>query len=135
MKFEWESFTSQEYENGKMIYAEITQRLKVKGGWLIKTLYHNNIGNALSNMVFIPDPSHEWSLNEEPDIKNMPIEELYLTVRTTRTLKNENIKTVCELIQNREGDLLRFPNLGTKSLREIKESLAKLGLSLGTVLK
>lgn len=63
------------------------------------------------------------------------IEELELTVRSTNCLKAENIFLIGDLIQRSEMDLLKTPNLGKKSLNEIKDELASRGLSMGTVLK
>ena len=63
------------------------------------------------------------------------IEELELTVRSTNCLKAENIFLIGDLIQRSEMDLLKTPNLGKKSLNEIKDELASRSLSLGTVLK
>ena len=62
------------------------------------------------------------------------IEELELTVRSTNCLKAENIFLIGDLIQRSEFDLLKTPNLGKKSLNEIKDVLASKGLSLGMVL-
>ena len=63
------------------------------------------------------------------------IEELELTVRSTNCLKAENIFLIGDLIQRSEMDLLKTPNLGKKSLNEIKDELASRGLAMGTVLK
>ena len=62
------------------------------------------------------------------------IEELELTVRSTNFLKAEIIFLIGDLIQRSEFDLLKTPNLGKKSLNEIKDVLASKGLSLGMVL-
>ena len=62
------------------------------------------------------------------------IEELELTVRSTNCLKAESIFLIGDLIQRSEFDLLKTPNLGKKSLNEIKDVLASKGLSLGMVL-
>ena len=59
------------------------------------------------------------------------IEELELTVRSTNCLKAESIFLICDLIQRSEFDLLKTPNLGKKSLNEIKDVLASKELSLG----
>ena len=59
------------------------------------------------------------------------IEELELTVRSTNCLKAESIFLIGDLIQRSEFDLLKTPNLGKKSLNEIKDVLASKGLSLG----
>ena len=60
------------------------------------------------------------------------IEELELTVRSTNCLKAESIFLIGDLIQRSEFDLLKTPNLGKKSLNEIKEVLASKGFALGT---
>ena len=62
------------------------------------------------------------------------IEELELTVRSTNCLKAESIFLIGDLIQRSEFDLLKTPNLGKKSLNEIKDVLASKGLSLGCLL-
>ena len=62
------------------------------------------------------------------------IEELELTVRSTNCLKAESIFLIGDLIQRSEFDLLKTPNLGKKSLNEIKDVLDSKGLSLGMVL-
>ncbi|MHA7840516.1 MAG: DNA-directed RNA polymerase subunit alpha [Gammaproteobacteria bacterium] len=63
-----------------------------------------------------------------------PIEDLELTVRSTNCLKAENIYHVGDLVQRTEVELLKTPNLGRKSLTEIKTILASHGLALGTFL-
>ncbi len=60
-----------------------------------------------------------------------PVDELELTVRSANCLKTENILYIGDLIQKTESELLKTPNLGKKSLTEIKEMLAMRGLSLG----
>ena len=64
-----------------------------------------------------------------------PVDELELTVRSANCLKAENIHYIGDLVTRMESDLLRTPNLGKKSLNEIKEVLASRGLSLGLVLE
>lgn len=61
-----------------------------------------------------------------------PIEDLDLTVRSANCLRFENINYIGDLVQKTEADLLKTPNLGRKSLNEIKEVVAKAGLSFGT---
>ncbi|MDG1203640.1 MAG: DNA-directed RNA polymerase subunit alpha [SAR86 cluster bacterium] len=63
------------------------------------------------------------------------IEELELTVRSTNCLKAESIFLIGDLIHRSEFDLLKTPNLGKKSLNEIKDVLASKGLSLGMVVE
>ena len=60
-----------------------------------------------------------------------PVDDLELTVRSANCLKAENIYYIGDLIQRTENELLKTPNLGRKSLNEIKEVLASKGLSLG----
>ena len=60
-----------------------------------------------------------------------PVDELELTVRSANCLKAENIHYIGDLVQRTEVELLRTPNLGKKSLTEIKEVLESHGLSLG----
>ena len=59
------------------------------------------------------------------------VTDLNLSVRSFNCLKRENIRTVGELIQKTEGELLKSKNFGRKSLNEIKDSLAQMGLTLG----
>ena len=59
------------------------------------------------------------------------VEELELSVRSYNCLKNANIRTLRELVQKTEGDMLKTKNFGRKSLNEIKDILASMGLSLG----
>ena len=64
-----------------------------------------------------------------------PVDELELTVRSANCLKAENIYYIGDLIQRTETELLKTPNLGRKSLNEIKEVLASRGLALGSRLE
>jgi DNA-directed RNA polymerase subunit alpha len=72
---------------------------------------------------------------ERPLIKNenlnRSVEELELSVRSYNCLKNANIQTIGELVQKTETEMLKTKNFGRKSLNEIKEILASMGLSLG----
>lgn len=73
--------------------------------------------------------SREDSINP---IFHRPVDDLELTVRSANCLKAENIFFIGDLVQRTEGDLLKTPNLGKKSLTEIKNVLAAHGLALGT---
>ncbi len=64
-----------------------------------------------------------------------PVDDLELTPRSSNCLKAQSIHYIGDLIQNTEADLLRTPNLGRKSLNEIKQVLAEHGLSLGMKLE
>ncbi|MFB3779065.1 MAG: DNA-directed RNA polymerase subunit alpha [Bryobacteraceae bacterium] len=70
----------------------------------------------------------EPQLNE---VLNRSVEELELSVRSYNCLKNANIQTIGDLVQKSEAEMLRTKNFGRKSLNEIKELLAGLGLSFG----
>jgi len=76
-----------------------------------------------------PEPKQE---REEIDpILLRPVDDLELTVRSANCLKAENIYYIGDLVQRTEVELLKTPNLGKKSLTEIKDVLASKGLSLG----
>ena len=64
-----------------------------------------------------------------------PVDDLELTVRSANCLKAENIYYIGDLVQRAEVDLLKTPNLGKKSLTEIKDVLATHSLSLGIKLR
>jgi DNA-directed RNA polymerase subunit alpha len=75
---------------------------------------------------------------QEPDFAPVllkPIDDLELTVRSANCLKAENIYYVGDLVQRTEVELLKTPNLGKKSLNEIKGTLAELELTLGMSLE
>lgn len=57
--------------------------------------------------------------------------ELELSVRAANCLKNANIKTIRDLVQKTENEMLKTKNFGKKSLNEIKEILLEMGLTLG----
>jgi DNA-directed RNA polymerase subunit alpha len=64
-----------------------------------------------------------------------PVDTLPISVRAFNGLQNADIKYVCELVQKSEQDMLKIKNFGRKSLAEVKEVLAAMGLSLGTQLE
>ena len=70
----------------------------------------------------------------DPGLLN-PVDDLELTVRSANCLKADNIYYVGDLVQRTETDLLKTPNLGKKSLTEIKDVLAERGFTLGTKLE
>ncbi len=86
--------------------------------------------------VFVDLQSQVASEPEEPEdeidpILLRPVDDLELTVRSANCLKAEDIYYIGDLIQRTEVELLKTPNLGKKSLTEIKDVLATRGLSLG----
>jgi DNA-directed RNA polymerase subunit alpha len=78
-------------------------------------------------------PSDETRPSELPFNKNLlrKVDELELSVRSANCLKNDNIVYIGDLVQKSEAEMLRTPNFGRKSLNEIKEVLAQMGLHLG----
>jgi len=88
----------------------------------------------LSAFVELKDESQIEPEKEEPEIDPIllrPVDDLELTVRSANCLKTESIHFIGDLIQRTEVELLKTPNLGKKSLTEIKDVLASKGLSLG----
>jgi DNA-directed RNA polymerase subunit alpha len=86
------------------------------------------------NFEEVPEQSEEVSergLDKMNEVLNRSVEELELSVRSYNCLKNANIQTIGELVQKTEAEMLRTKNFGRKSLNEIKEILANMGLSLG----
>lgn len=77
------------------------------------------------------EPVQEVQEEEVDPILLRPVDDLELTVRSANCLKAENIYYIGDLIQRTEVELLKTPNLGKKSLTEIKDVLASRGLSLG----
>jgi DNA-directed RNA polymerase subunit alpha len=77
------------------------------------------------------EPAAEEHEDEIDPILIRPVDDLELTVRSANCLKAENIYYIGDLIQRTEVELLKTPNLGKKSLTEIKDVLASRGLSLG----
>jgi DNA-directed RNA polymerase subunit alpha len=78
-----------------------------------------------------PPPEQEKKEPQIDPILLRPVDDLELTVRSANCLKAENIYLIGDLIQRTEVELLKTPNLGKKSLTEIKDVLATRGLSLG----
>jgi len=77
--------------------------------------------------------SKEEAKDELPFSRHLlrKVEELELSVRSANCLKNDNIIYIGDLVQKTEADMLRTPNFGRKSLNEIKEVLANMGIHLG----
>ena len=80
-----------------------------------------------------PESDSESEKEELPFNRNLlkRVEELELSVRSANCLKNDNIVYIGDLVMKTEAEMLRTPNFGRKSLNEIKEVLAKMGIHLG----
>ena len=87
------------------------------------------------DMPVFPEPGSQRGNATFDPILLRPVDELELTVRSANCLKAENIYYIGDLIQRTENELLKTPNLGRKSLNEIKEVLASRGLTLGMKLE
>ncbi|MFZ4120514.1 MAG: DNA-directed RNA polymerase subunit alpha [Caulobacterales bacterium] len=90
----------------------------------------------LQVFVTFEEPRQKREVGEKPDLPFNPallkkVDELELSVRSANCLKNDNIVYIGDLIQKSEAEMLRTPNFGRKSLNEIKEVLATMGLHLG----
>jgi len=84
-------------------------------------------------------PTHDAHVSEEQAKLNenlwKSVDELELSVRSANCLQNANIRYIGELVQRTESEMLKTKNFGRKSLKEIKENLAEMGLSLGMKLE
>jgi DNA-directed RNA polymerase subunit alpha len=90
--------------------------------------------DQLSSFADLQGTVEEESVPQKPDVDPAllrPVDDLELTVRSANCLKAESIYYIGDLIQRTETELLKTPNLGRKSLNEIKDVLASRGLSLG----
>ncbi len=88
-----------------------------------------------SELSAFNEPAQRGGSGSFDPILLRPVDELELTVRSANCLKAENIYYIGDLIQRTENELLKTPNLGRKSLNEIKEVLASRGLTLGMKLE
>ena len=88
-----------------------------------------------SELSAFNEPAQRGGTSSFDPILLRPVDELELTVRSANCLKAENIYYIGDLIQRTENELLKTPNLGRKSLNEIKEVLASRGLTLGMKLE
>ena len=94
--------------------------------------------DQLASFADLKNIPQEIEEPEEPKVDpNLmkPVDDLELTVRSANCLKAEDIHYIGDLILRSENDLLKTPNLGRKSLNEIKEVLSLRGLSLGSKLE
>lgn len=125
------SFIENENENEMAIYRQRNSSLVEKNEKLeeenekLRLIIHQ-IHALIAPMM---PPMMSVSAVEEI-LSNMSVDKLELSVRASNCLRKSNIKTLGELTQMRETDLLRSKNFGRKSLNEIKELLSEKGLAL-----
>jgi DNA-directed RNA polymerase subunit alpha len=91
--------------------------------------------SVFADLKGMPAQIEEKKATQIDPILLRPVDDLELTVRSANCLKAENIYYIGDLIQRTETELLKTPNLGRKSLNEIKEVLASRGLTLGMKLE
>jgi len=98
------------------------------------TILHEQLAVFFDLTIIEPEPEEE----PEPEIDPVllrPVDDLELTVRSANCLKAEQVYYIGDLVQKTEVELLKTPNLGKKSLTEIKDILASHGLTLGARLE
>ncbi|MGE5483005.1 MAG: DNA-directed RNA polymerase subunit alpha [Bacteroidota bacterium] len=84
------------------------------------------LGGQAEDVEVVAEPRQD----EQARLLSQPIEELDLSVRSYNCLKRAGIDTIGELVRKTEDDMMKVRNMGKKSLQEVKEKLAKLGLAL-----
>ncbi len=94
------------------------------------------VQDQISIFINFVEPEMQTTETAVPELEFNPallkkVDELELSVRSANCLKNDNIVYIGDLIQKSETEMLRTPNFGRKSLNEIKEVLAQMGLHLG----
>jgi DNA-directed RNA polymerase subunit alpha len=91
--------------------------------------FYNYDENAIQFEEFVDSQDEERTRMKK--LLNMSVNEIELSVRAANCLNNANITTVGQLATKTEQEMLKYRNFGKKSLNEIKEKLAALGLTLG----
>jgi DNA-directed RNA polymerase subunit alpha len=120
-------------------YDKLTMRLETNGAVTPEdavALAARILQDQLQLFINFEEPraiTAEEKAAEPPFNKNLlrKVDELELSVRSANCLKNDNIVYIGDLVQKTEAEMLRTPNFGRKSLNEIKEVLAQMGLHLG----
>ena len=90
---------------------------------------------VFSHLEIKDDTQDEVDENHIDPVLLRPVDDLELTVRSANCLKAENIHYIGDLVQRSENELLKTPNLGKKSLTEIKDVLSTHSLSLGQIIE
>jgi DNA-directed RNA polymerase subunit alpha len=120
-------------------YDKLTMHVETNGALAAETavgLAARILVDQLSTFIGFEEPTEAKKDEPKPELAFNPallkkVDELELSVRSANCLKNDNIVYIGDLIQKTEGEMLRTPNFGRKSLNEIKEVLANMGLHLG----
>jgi DNA-directed RNA polymerase subunit alpha len=122
---DYDKLTLEVWTNGAVLPADAV-------GLAAKLLKdHMNIFINFEEEIEAEGRGEEGRILLRNDNLNRSVEELELSVRSYNCLKNANIQTIGELVQKTEAEMLKTKNFGRKSLNEIKEILAQMGLSLG----
>jgi DNA-directed RNA polymerase subunit alpha len=120
-------------------YDKLTMEIETDGSIVPEdavALAARILQDQLSIFVNFEEPRKEVREERAPELEFnaallKKVDELELSVRSANCLKNDNIVYIGDLIQKTEAEMLRTPNFGRKSLNEIKEVLAGMGLHLG----
>jgi DNA-directed RNA polymerase subunit alpha len=120
-------------------YDKLTLQVETNGALAAETavaLAARILQDQLQTFINFEEPKEAKKDEPKPDLAFNPallkkVDELELSVRSANCLKNDNIVYIGDLIQKTEAEMLRTPNFGRKSLNEIKEVLASMGLHLG----
>jgi DNA-directed RNA polymerase subunit alpha len=120
-------------------YDKLSMRLETNGAVTPEdavALAARILQDQLQLFINFDEPQHATEEDRASDLpfnKNLlrKVDELELSVRSANCLKNDNIVYIGDLVQKTEAEMLRTPNFGRKSLNEIKEVLATMGLHLG----
>ena len=111
-------------QSAKGVFSTAVGRNQIEKGtnkrWIV------DLDEETHNLDFMVDRPSE----KEDHILEKPIEELDLSVRSFNCLKRAGINTLAELTQKTEEEMMRVRNLGRKSLKEVKDKLEELNLSL-----
>lgn len=134
------SYRAENTREGQILdYDKLSMEIETNGSMVPEdavALAARILQDQLSIFVNFEEPRKEVREERGPDLEFnaallKKVDELELSVRSANCLKNDNIVYIGDLIQKTEAEMLRTPNFGRKSLNEIKEVLAGMGLHLG----
>lgn len=122
---DYEKLTLQVWTNGTVNPKEAVSdaSMVLRDHFLVFARQDEDYADAEMGGGVLADTSNAWL--------GKSVEELELSVRANNCLRNANITTIGELVQRTEAELMKTKNFGKKSLQEIKDELARIGLSLG----